>query len=472
MAARLTYPVQVEAKLSDDLSRWLWVFKWLLVIPHYIVLAFLWTAFILLSVVVFFAILLTGRYPKAIFDFNVGVLRWSWRVAYYSYGALATDRYPPFTLQEVDDYPVHLSIEYPEKLSRGLVLIKWWLLAIPHYIVVGLLMGGAWVMVRDDGWEPVGFGLIGILTLVAGVALAFTGRYPNGLFDLVLGLNRWVIRVAAYAGLMTDVYPPFRLDLGGHEPGTPPSLDGSPGPATPATEAAASDAPGSDASRGWSAGPILSLIFGSLLALASMGLLAGGATGLWADRTQREGGFVTSPRVGLDSPAYAVVSESAEIHMDGPDWVLPEAIVGDIRVRVAGDQPLFIGIARTNDVDRYLAGVSQSSIPDLIGSGDRHLSSSPGGMPAAMPGDQRFWVASAEGSGTQTIEWPVANGTWSFVVMNADGSRGVDFEGDLGAEAPSLGVIAITMLAIGIVFLVLAGAFVFGAINRAGSTTR
>lgn len=237
MAARSTYPVKVEAKLSDDLSRWLWVFKWLLAIPHYIVLAFLWTAFILLSVVVFFAILFTGRYPKAIFDFNVGVLRWSWRVAYYSYGALATDRYPPFTLQEVADYPVHLSIEYPEKLSRGLVLIKWWLLAIPHYIVVGLLMGGAWVMVRNDDWEPVGFGLIGILTLVAGVALAFTGRYPNDLFDLVLGLNRWVIRVAAYAGLMTDAYPPFRLDLGGHEPGTPPSLDGSPGPASPASEA-------------------------------------------------------------------------------------------------------------------------------------------------------------------------------------------------------------------------------------------
>src|SRR5436309_8575602 len=132
------YPVRLTGSLDEPLSRWLWLVKWLLAIPHFIILAFLWIAFAILWIVAFFAILFTGRYPRAIFDFNVGVLRWTWRVQYYAYGALATDRYPPFSLRDDPAYPARLQVEYPQRLSRGLVLVKWWLLAIPHYLVVGL----------------------------------------------------------------------------------------------------------------------------------------------------------------------------------------------------------------------------------------------------------------------------------------------------------------------------------------------
>ena len=207
-------PVRVEAVLDAPLSPWLWLVKWILAIPHYIVLFFLWIAFTVVSVIAFFAILFTERYPRSLFDFNVGVLRWSWRVAYYSYGALATDRYPPFSLAEKPDDPARLEVAHPERLSRGLVLVKWWLLAIPHYIVIGFFLGGF-----STGWWSCG--LVTVLALIAAVIMAFTGRYPKDLFDLVVGLNRWVLRVAAYAGLMTDVYPPFRLDMGGPEAGGP-----------------------------------------------------------------------------------------------------------------------------------------------------------------------------------------------------------------------------------------------------------
>ena len=216
-----SYPAAISGRLDPDLSRGMWLIKWFLAIPHYFCLAFLWFAFAVLTIVAFFAILFTGRYPKGIFEFNVGVLRWNWRVAFYAFNPAGTDRYPPFALADAD-YPARLEIAYPEKLSRGLVLVKWWLLAIPHYIIVGILTSGVWWWAGDfgdgDGVLRAGGGLMSILVLIALVVLLFAGRYPQGLFDLVMGLNRWVIRVAAYAGLMRDEYPPFRLDMGGDDP--------------------------------------------------------------------------------------------------------------------------------------------------------------------------------------------------------------------------------------------------------------
>ena len=141
MGTRATpYPVRVEAQLDPGLSRWLWLVKWLLAIPHYVVLVFLWLAFVVVTVVAFFAILFTGRYPRAALRLQrrrAALDAGGWPTT--RYGALGTDRYPPFSLADVPDYPAHLDVDYPEQLSRGLVLVKWWLLAIPHYLVVGVL---------------------------------------------------------------------------------------------------------------------------------------------------------------------------------------------------------------------------------------------------------------------------------------------------------------------------------------------
>lgn len=214
------HPVRLAGRFDPRLSRWLWLVKWVLLIPHFIVLAVLWFAFSVVTVIAGFAILFTGRYPRALFEFNAGVLRWTWRVAFYSFGAFGTDHYPPYTLGDAPDYPATLEIGYPERLSRGIVLVKWWLLAIPQYIVVGIFGGGAFLGWNNGNraWMASGPGLIGWLVVVAVVALLFVGRYPCGIAALVVGLNRWVYRVIVYAALMTDEYPPFRLDQGEDEP--------------------------------------------------------------------------------------------------------------------------------------------------------------------------------------------------------------------------------------------------------------
>ena len=227
-------PVHVTGHQDAHLSRGLWLVKWLLALPHWIILAFLWMVFAVTTVVAFFAILLTGRYPRPLFDLNVGIMRWTWRVQFYATSAIGTDRYPPFALRTTD-YPADLDVDYPEQLSRGLVLVKWWLLAIPQLIVVGVL-AGSWSGSNDRGHLVAG-GLIGALTLAAGLLLLFTGRYPRPLFDLLVGLDRWVFRVLAYVTLMTDAYPPFRLDQGPSEPGPAPGA-----PTAPASPAAGVEA--------------------------------------------------------------------------------------------------------------------------------------------------------------------------------------------------------------------------------------
>jgi hypothetical protein len=205
-------PVWIEARLDRELGRWRWLVKWFLALPHLIVLGVLWIAVLVLTVIAGVSIVFTGRYPRGIFEFNLGVMRWTWRVIFYAF-ALGTDRYPPFSLQDDPDYPARLDAVYPESLSRSLVWVKWWLLAIPHYLIVGLFLGG--------GPFKGGFfagGLAGILAIIAGVTLALRRPYAESVFDFLMGMYRWAWRVVAYAALLRDEYPPFRLDNGPDEP--------------------------------------------------------------------------------------------------------------------------------------------------------------------------------------------------------------------------------------------------------------
>ena len=443
MSAVESYPARVRGELQPGLSRWLWLVKWLLAIPHFLVLVLLWIAFFGVSVIAFFAILFTTRYPRSLFDFNVGVLRWTWRVAFYTYGALGTDRYPPFTLAPDPSYPATLEIAYPERLSRGLVLVKWWLLAIPHYLVVALFLGSSGWAFSHSGWGfAASVGLIALLVFFAAVALLFRGQYPSSIFDFVLGLDRWVIRVAAYVGLMTDRYPPFRLDPGPEEPtaagataGEQPALESEALAPAAAAPAAAVVSAGSR----WTAGRVVLVVLGSIAALIGAGLLAAGIAAIVIDQTQRDRqGFLVSPSETFRSPGYAVVSQSARMNYAGQEWVA-RRILGTVKLESEAVHPVFLGIGREADVNSYLGGVSRSVVKD-IGHKPRYEQKS-GGAPSGPPAQQHFWVASASGVGKQALTWAPKSGSWVAVLMNADGSKGVEANARIGAKLdPLLGV--------------------------------
>jgi Domain of unknown function (DUF4389) len=484
-----TYPVRVDASLDSGLSRWLWLVKWVLAIPHFVVLGFLWIAFTVLSIVAFFAILFTGRYPRAVFDFNVGVLRWTWRVLYYSYGALGTDRYPPFSLAEHTDYPAHLQVEYPGRLSRGLVLVKWWLLAIPHYIIVGLFVGGTYFGVAQADRHGAGWadgGLIGFLVLVAAVVLLFTGRYPEPIFGFVLGMNRWVLRVAAYAGLMTDEYPPFRLDQGGTDPAfagpggvrfqeyrtnTPPAPGGAGSPVAPGLEPPGPPAASRPPATGWTTGRVISLVAGSVLILAGTGLLAGGAGALATGASHRVDGYVTSSGHAYQTAGRALVTETVTIPGNGVDK-LGRDLVGAVRIRVtpevAGRQ-IFVGLAKAGAAARYLSGVRYTTVHD-IGSATPTRSTKAGTATPVIPGRAGIWAVQSAGAGTRTLTTHLRTGNWAVVVMNRDAAAGLAVRADIGAKLPALSWFSAGLLISGALILAAGILLIVVPVRRAGAT--
>ncbi|MDX6325057.1 MAG: hypothetical protein QOK15_1411 [Nocardioidaceae bacterium] len=447
-----SYPVHVDAHLDPGVSRWQWLFKWFLAIPHYILLTFLWLAFVAMSVVAFVAILFTGRYPRGVFDFNVGVLRWTWRVTYYAYGALGTDRYPPFSIAEHPEYPARLTIDYPEHLSRGLVLVKWWLLAIPHYLVLSLFLGGGTYVAthasnsgQNLAWST---GLIGLMVVIAGFALLFTGRYPQSVFDLVLGMNRWVLRVAGYAALMTDQYPPFRLDQGGDDPSTGHVALS---PLDPRRTAPAPPRPTGQSS--WGAGRVIAVVVGCLIVMGSLAL-ALPATGLLVlNSTARDdAGFLMSPTRTFSSAGYALTSGRLEVTSDVSNTDVPHALLGDAKVtaRATGAKPVFVGVARTADLRAYLGGVRRSAVVDFS-QGRPVYRTTGGSAPRTPPTASNIWRAQSSGTGVQSVTWPVTTGSWTVVVMNADGSSGVRADVAAGATVPAIGwVVGGLWIAVGV----------------------
>jgi hypothetical protein len=186
------YPARFDVEYPEQLSRWKIFVKWLLAIPHFLIVWLLQGVAGILVIVAFFAVLFTKKWPRGLFDFMLQIERWTMNTVVYAL-TLQRDEYPPFS-GEAGEYPVRLEVDYDENLSRWLIFVKW-LLVIPHLIVLVFLSIAAYVVV-----------------FIAFFAILFTGRFPRGMFDFVTGVLRWTIRVQAYAHwLMTDRYPPFSL---------------------------------------------------------------------------------------------------------------------------------------------------------------------------------------------------------------------------------------------------------------------
>ena len=190
--AGTTYPVQIDLDSPLEITRWR-VFQGILAVPHIIVMYGLLIAYFLAQVAAWFVILFTGKMPEGIFNFMVMVQRYQWRVATYT--TFMREPYPPFdfTTSPTDPGgdPATLSAQYPEKWSRLLLFVRFFM-AIPHFIALIVMGIGAYIAI------VIGF-----------FAVLFTGKWPEGLRNYVLGVMRWGYRVSAFIGLLTDVYPPF-----------------------------------------------------------------------------------------------------------------------------------------------------------------------------------------------------------------------------------------------------------------------
>jgi hypothetical protein len=213
---------------------------------------------------------------------------------------------------------------------------------------------------------------------------------------------------------------------------------------------------------------VIALVLGLLLLLPALGLLAGGGVLLWVDGSQRDGdGFLLTPTSSAATPGYALVSDRIDLTTDA-DWVPVSAAVGTATVRATSSgTAVFVGIGPSDQVAAYLGG-AQRAVIDELGDDRATLTTTelPGAAPSGPPTDQQFWTAQASGTGRQALSWEPADGDWTVVVMNADGSAGVDVDLRVGAELPSLTAIAWGVLVAGVLLGLVALLLIALAVRR------
>jgi hypothetical protein len=209
---------------------------------------------------------------------------------------------------------------------------------------------------------------------------------------------------------------------------------------------------------------ILLLVVGGITVLLSLPLLASGGAALWA-LSQRDEGFFMSGTHELSTGSYALASESLDIGPDIPGWV--EDGLATVRVEAASAKPVFIGIGPVANVERYLANVEHTQITDLkIDPFSVSYRALDGTSKPASPASQSFWRARATGSGQQTISWPIQEGAWSVVAMNADGSRSVSVDARVGTRIQYLGWITVGLLGVGVLVLAGGAALIYLGVRR------
>jgi hypothetical protein len=213
---------------------------------------------------------------------------------------------------------------------------------------------------------------------------------------------------------------------------------------------------------------IASVIAASLAGLLSIGLLAAGGLLLWGDSKKDDQGYISTVSHRFVTERAALATDNLNLDLDGLDTVINRDHYGTIRLQVdpRADKPTFVGIAPTKDVDRYLHGTSHALVTDISYSPfHAHYADRPGATRPAAPAAQGFWSASAHGTGRQTLTWDVQDGDWSVVVMNEDGSRGVDAGVRAGADVPWLSDLAWGATIAGIVMLLIATGFTVVAVR-------
>ena len=202
-----------------------------------------------------------------------------------------------------------------------------------------------------------------------------------------------------------------------------------------------------------------SVATGAVAAVIAILLLVAGGAAVWGDRQKDADGYLSTGADRFSTSAHALATEPLDIDLDGAGWLLDVDDFGDVRLDVTpeSDEPVFAGVARTSEVTSYLRGVDHTLVTDVETSPfeadyrDRSGDREPG-----PPAGERFWAATAHGAGTQTLEWEAADGDWSVVVMNADGSRGVSADVSAGAKVGFLDELGWSMLGAAAIFLVAA----------------